>query len=189
MAVRKGLVAAWCLTCLLSFGGGVLVGLFGKVSVTSDQTRFKAHCVSVLDGDTISVTWALGTNRLRMVGLDALEVHDGKKLKEQAAMLGIRPGILEIMAKNSRNELANLVMGRDVNLEFPEGANSRDSFGRLLSYVDRDGVDVGAWMVEQGWAYPRKEKHPRMEAYAALHREAQVNGRGFFAWKDEKSGE
>lgn len=185
MAGRKGLLAAWCLTCLLAFGAGMLTGLYGKRSVSAGQTHFKARCVNVLDGDTIAVTWALGTNRLRMVGLDALEVHDGKKLKEQSVQLGIRPAVLELMAKNSRNELANRVLGRDVNLEFPAGANSRDSFGRLLSYVDLDGDDVGAWMVSQGWAYPRKEKHPRMEQYAALHRDAQVNNRGFFAWKDD----
>lgn len=189
MAVRKGLLAAWMLSSVLVFGAGLLTGFKVRQGMDAAKTEFKARCLEVLDGDTVSVTWALGTNRVRLAGIDALEVHNTKKLREQAEQLGIRPRIVEMMAKNSRNELAQKLTGRDVMLVFPEGGDKRDSFGRLLSYVEVDGVDIGAWMLENGWAYPRKEKHPRLEEYAGLHRLAQVNNKGLFVWKDDGSTE
>ena len=60
-------------------------------------------------------------------------------------------------------ELAGLVEGRAVTLTTP-GAD-QDSEGRLLRYVDRDGVDVGLRLIQRGAATASDEANPRRAIY------------------------
>jgi hypothetical protein len=59
--------------------------------------------------------------------------------------------------------LASLVEGRGVTLITP-GAD-KDSEGRLLRYVDRDGVDVGLRLIQRGVANASDEPSPRGAIY------------------------
>jgi uncharacterized protein DUF2510 len=59
--------------------------------------------------------------------------------------------------------LAGLVEGRLVTLTKP-GAD-KDGEGRLLRYVDRDGVDVGLRLIQRGLATASDEPHPRGAIY------------------------
>ena len=59
--------------------------------------------------------------------------------------------------------LASLVEGRAVSLTTP-GAD-QDPDGRLLRYVDREGVDVGLRLIQRGLASASDEANPRRAIY------------------------
>ena len=96
-------------------------------------TPAAAQPVRAVDGDTL----AIGTERVRVIGLDAPELH-GQCPIEVA------------LAREARDRMAALV-GRGVRL-FPQG---RDRYGRLLAVVlDAQGRDVAAVMIGEGLARP-----------------------------------
>lgn len=92
----------------------------------------------------------LGTNMVRLVGMDAPEVHDNKKLADQAKSLGIKQNVLLQLGTGAQKTLEGFADGKDVTLLFPNGAGSRDSFGRLLAYVSVGKTDCGLYMPSQG---------------------------------------
>ena len=96
-------------------------------------TPAAAQPVRAVDGDTL----AIGTERVRVIGLDAPELH------------GQCP--IEIaLAREARDRRAMLVR-RGVRLS-PRG---RDRYGRLLAVVlDAQGRGVAAVMIAEGLARP-----------------------------------
>lgn len=106
--------------------------------------------VAVIDGDTIDVA---GGERVRLIGIDTPEVgqcgYDG-----------------------ATAVLRQLVGGRDVVL-VPGARDDRDRYGRLLRYVEANGVDVNLMMLLSGRAIARYDsrdgygRHPREDAYVA----------------------
>lgn len=66
-----------------------------------------------------------------------------------------------------------LVDGRTVALTAAEGGEDADGDGRVLRYVDVDGVDVGLTMIEMGLAGSRSDssdgsgRHDREDSYVA----------------------
>ena len=57
---------------------------------------------------------------------------------------------------------------------------AKDSYERTLGKLRLDGVDVSAWMVEQGHAWSYRYRH-RLGPYAAEERQASAARRGLFA--------
>lgn len=111
----------------------------------------------VLDGDTVEVD---GLGRVRLVGVDTPEVG-------------------ECGSRAAADRLAELVLGRDVHL-VAGGQGDTDRYGRLLRYVEVDGVDVGLVLVQEGRAVSRYDSrdgygaHRREPAYVAA--DAAVTG-------------
>ncbi len=108
--------------------------------------------VSMIDGDTFDVERNGTRERVRMIGIDAPE-------REQC-------GYAEASAA-----LRDAIGGRSVTLV--SGAETdRDTYGRLLRYVEVDGFDVGLDLIEQGLAAARydsrtNQPHDREAAYWA----------------------
>src|SRR5690606_14101390 len=73
------------------------------------------------------------------------------------------------------SELARMVGGKEVRL-VPGARDDRDRYGRLLRYVEVDGVDVNLEMIRRGFAIARYDsrdgygRHPREGAYVAADR-------------------
>jgi hypothetical protein len=106
----------------------------------------------VVDGDTVD----LGNGEtVRLVGIDTPE--QGECGYEKAA-----------------DALSALVLGREVVLA--DSDEDRDQYGRLLRYVDVDGVDAGLRLVQRGLAIARYDSrdgygfHPREPQYVAADR-------------------
>ncbi len=103
----------------------------------------------VVDGDTIDVA---GVGRIRYRGIDTPE--RGACGFDAAA-----------------EALTRLVLGRQVDLIDPGTGDSADRYGRLLRYVDVDGVDSGLALIKKGLAIARYDSrdgygwHPREEVY------------------------
>jgi micrococcal nuclease len=134
----------------------------------------------VLDTDTIEVAWVWGTNKVRLVGLDAPESKDNKKLHDQAKLLRVDAGQLLSISGVITRQMESGLVGRNVNLIFPRVKIERDAFSRLLAYVEVDGKDIGAMLLRNGLVYPRPEPHPRQATYQALNAEARENRKGIY---------
>jgi len=71
-----------------------------------------------------------------------------------------------------------LILNSEVQL-VPGGTDDRDSFGRLLRYVDIRGVDAGRILIEEGFAIARYDsrdgypKHDRETDYIKIDSESQ----------------
>jgi hypothetical protein len=75
----------------------------------------------------------------------------------QVVLVGVTVGDCGISA------LAQLVEGQEVTLTTP--GTDTDPQGRLLRYVDRNGVDVGLRLVQRGLATASDEVNPRRAIY------------------------
>ncbi len=74
----------------------------------------------------------------------------------------------------------NLVLDRKVRLVFPEGEVLRDNFGRLLCYVEIQGMDIGERLLLWGHAIVYEAPHPREETYKLFQEEATKQRRGIW---------
>jgi micrococcal nuclease len=107
----------------------------------------------VFDGDTFSVLLPDGSRRgrsarVRMIGIDA-------------------PGIPDDFSDASGDTLRELLLGKEVRLEF-DGARE-DAYDRLLAYVFQNGRDIGAQMIASGNARAVTEfPFGRLLEYAAI---------------------
>jgi endonuclease YncB( thermonuclease family) len=113
----------------------------------------------VSDGDTVWVQplQANEAYKIRLLGIDA-------------------PEICQAGGPQSRAALHAALQGQRVEVS----ARTHDSYGRLLAQINLQGVDVGAWMVGQGYAWSYRYQH-QAGPYAALQWQAQMQGLGIFA--------
>jgi len=62
--------------------------------------------------------------------------------------------------------LGKLVVGEWVSLV--RGGPDKDAAGRLVRYVDLDGVDIGRRLIQRGWASASDEPNPRRAIYRRI---------------------
>jgi|GEM_PF-3437483 len=130
---------------------------------------------SVVDGDTFKVQ--LDTiETVRIIGIDTPEtVHPSKPV--------------QCFGKEASAKLKELLDGEEVTLE-QNPVEDRDKYDRLLRYVDLDGEDIGASMIEEGFAYSYKQyPHPRLAEYNELEQEAREERRGLWGSCASDAGE
>lgn len=120
---------------------------------------------AITDGDTIRVRFTSGMEeKIRIIGIDAPESSP-----------------VECFAKESAAKLSSLIEGKQVTLEAQSG-DDRDSFGRLLRYVSRDGEDIGASLIREGYVYSyEKYPHSRLASYEALETAAKQERKGLWS--------
>jgi micrococcal nuclease len=113
----------------------------------------------VTDGDTVWVQPLQGgeAHKVRLLGIDA-------------------PEICQLWGPQSRAALHAALHGQVVEVT----ARTRDSYGRLLAQLSRQGNDVGAWMVGQGYAWSYSFKS-NAGPYEALQQHAQTQHLGLFS--------
>ena len=127
----------------------------------------QGRVTSVVDGDTFKVEINGTVETVRIIGIDTPEtVHPSKPV--------------QCFGKEASNALKEVLDGEEIALE-KNPAEERDKYGRLLRYVEIDGVDIGASMIEEGFAYSYKQyPHPRLEEYNELEQEAREENRGLW---------
>jgi endonuclease YncB( thermonuclease family) len=116
-----------------------------------------AGAATAVDGDTLR----LGETRIRLVGLDAVEL-------DQSCTGG--DGARWDCGRAARAFLAGLAAGRQTACV----AEGRDRYSRVLARCDGGEGDFGAAVVRAGWAVAEAE-------YALALAEARLNGRGIWA--------
>jgi hypothetical protein len=99
--------------------------------------------------------------------------------EERVRILGINaPERGECLAGASAEALADLVVGAEVDLVVDR--SDRDRYGRILRYVELDGVDVGVELVRDGYAVVRVSEPDtaRREALRGAEADAREDQRG-----------
>ncbi len=127
--------------------------------------------MKVVDGDTIDVEMASGTERIRLIGINAPESVDPRKK-------------VECFGKEASAHLHALLDGKQVRLVADPTQNDRDVYTRLLRYITReDGLMINDAMIRDGYAYEYTYKIPYQQqaAFQAAQKEAKEGGRGLWA--------
>jgi len=146
-------VALLALTCAL------VLSACANGASKNDPT---AKVTRIYDGDTVEVTFPNGAAEvIRLIGIDAPE-KEKCFYEEASAALAVISGAIVTLS--------------------PKPDEDRDTYGRLLRYVERDGKDIGAKLLRYGFVrtfpwFP----HPRREDYRQLEEAAQRENIGL--WK------
>jgi micrococcal nuclease len=103
--------------------------------------EYRATINSVYDGDTVTATIYLGflvtvTEKFRLLGINAPELKKGDNREA---------------GKAARDYLASLIEGKEVIMRTEK---TQEKYGRWLSTILLDGVDINAEMVKAGHAVP-----------------------------------
>lgn len=121
-----------------------------------------ATVVEVVDGDTVDVELDGEPETVRLIGINTPERG-------------------ECLAEEASQRLQELVARAEVELVADE--SDRDQYGRLLRYVEVDGLDVGAELVRSGLALARRypPDTARADEYDDLQQDAADAGAGMWA--------
>lgn len=143
---------------LLFAAWSLLLGLPLAWAAPRANDDWRATVTYVVDGDTLRVRVQPGAKpvSLRILGIDAPEI--------------CQPG-----GDVSRDALRQLALRQVVTVH----GRQRDHYGRLLARVDLGETDLGAWMVERGWAWSYRYRRD-LGPYIALERQARAARRGLF---------
>ena len=103
----------------------------------------------VLDGDTVILD---NGEKVRLIGIDAPEIHDQARNRRNAEHFGISPERVDEYAYRARSYLIKAIEHETVRLEY--GDEMVDRYGRTLAYLyrARDGLFINKVMVQEGYA-------------------------------------
>lgn len=124
----------------------------------------------VVDGDTVVVGVNSRSEYVRLIGIDSPEPHD--------------PSGPECYANEATEHLKELARTGLVVLHIDEGQGMRDTYGRLLAYVELpDGTDLGEAMLRDGYAreFTYDQPYTRRDAYLAAETEALETEAGLWS--------
>lgn len=125
-------LAAWSLAALALVGCAVNEQNGSSASVDVDVAPEQSTLIRVIDGDTIVVSVNGEEERVRLVGIDTPE--KGACGFEQAT------------------EALLLILGSSIVGLLEAGVDDRDRYGRLLRYLEVDGIDPGLELIRAGLA-------------------------------------
>ena len=105
---------------------------------------YKATCIRVVDGDTVDLSVDLGFNihmahRFRLRGIDTPEIFGVSKESAEFER-----------GQASKVRMQELLMGKDLELKTEK--DRTDKYGRYLTTIMVDGVDVGQTLLDEGLA-------------------------------------
>jgi endonuclease YncB( thermonuclease family) len=141
-----------------------------------DRTRYGGRAfevVSVIDGDTLDVGTpdeGSPTTRVRLLGVDAPEMHDENHQPVY-------------FAREATDFARKLASGTQVTLYLDRDGPTRGKYGRLLAYVTLlDDRVLNEVLVEEGYAYADlRFEHSYYHKYEQLQASARALGIGLWA--------
>lgn len=137
----------------------------GSILVLKPHDRGLEGRARVTDGDTIR----LGDDRIRLKGIDAPEMDQSCSRDGRSYRCG----------DTARRALVDMVAGATVQCR----SSGRDRYRRILARCTVNGSDIGARMVEEGWAVSYGRDYERQE------RQARDRGLGIWAGPFERPQE
>lgn len=150
-------------------GTGVAAGSSAPTSTTKPGTATTARPAAVPGGGTATTGWTVS----RIVDGDTLDVRRADGLVETVRVAGIdTPERGECGYTEATRHISSLTLGRAVLLTQAD-SDDRDRYGRIIRYVDVDGIDAGLAQITGGFAIARYDSrdgygwHPREDEYIA----------------------
>lgn len=144
-----------------------------KIPTQIKQDSSKTESASVLyvvDGDTLKVLINNKEETVRLIGMDAPEINDSKKV--------------QCFGQEAASKAKEILTGKTVILESDFTQGERDQYGRLLRYVFLDGLNFDKMMIGEGLAreYTFKNKVYKYQTeFIQAEQEARKNKIGL--WK------
>lgn len=110
------------------------------------------------------------TTRVRLLGIDAPEMHDDKHQPTH-------------FAKEATEFVRRQILGRRVTVYLEEDGRTRGNYGRLLAYMElSDGTMLNEMLVAEGYVYADlRFKHSYYHKYSQLEGSARTLGKGLWA--------
>ena len=108
--------------------------------------------VSIVDGDTLKITYNGQKESVRLIGIDTPESRINKKTKKDAKRSGQDIETIIAMGKRATAYVESLVStGNTITIEFD--VQERDRYGRLLGYVYlSNGKMLNEEIIKAGYA-------------------------------------
>ena len=129
----------------------------------------RAEVTAVVDGDTIEVDTADGSERVRLIGIDTPEVGRGGE-----------PG--DCYAEEARDFLDALLYGKTVELVGDPTQADVDRYGRLLRHVLVDGRSAALTALAAGAGYEYTYDAPYTDHQAHRDAESAAEAAGAGLW-------
>jgi micrococcal nuclease len=144
-------------------------------------TLFLGTVTRVVDGDTLQVRLRNGpTERVRLIGIDTPEVHQGEKLERDARQSGRSRAEIQALGRRASEFTRRHLNWKEVGLE-PD-VRTRDRYQRLLAYVWQDKMLFNLLIVREGYAQvltiPPNVRYA--DIFLTCQREARAAGRGLW---------
>ncbi len=144
--------------------------------------------VRIVDGDGIIVSniFNNGLQEIRLLGIDAPEIKNCRKLKKDERETHTAGQFLIEMGWLSLKYLINLVKINEVVTIETENIYSNDVYGRTLAYVYlSDGTCINQKLIEEGFAKPMSQYYCReLTKYQVLNMNAKNEKKGLYAIVD-----
>jgi endonuclease YncB( thermonuclease family) len=147
---------------LLALTSAALAGLVAASTAAAGDRAVVDH---VADGDTLKVEIGGREEYVRLIGIDTPEVYEGTECGGPHA---------------SRSMKRMVKPGDRVKLIRDRSQDNRDTYDRLLRYVELDGHDLGRAQVSKGWArvYVFDQPYRRLDDYDRAEDRASKQDRG-----------
>ena len=139
--------------------------------MTSPVSTMSVKVVKIIDGDTVNVEIENKTYSVRLIGIDAPEVHDPRKP-------------VQCFAKEATTKLNEALSGKLVYLESDPTQGDKDQYNRLLRYIFlEDGTNIDKLMISGGYAheYIYNLPYKYQEEFKQAEKEAREAERGLWA--------
>ena len=187
LIVAVPLLTVFALACICSFSLVILPPSQREVPVKSDQTlaegevkgeadvetleEIKSYKVtSIVDGDTLHIEIDGMDKTVRLVGIDTPELHHPEKP-------------VECFAQEANDRLSELVLNKEVTIQYDEKQGNQDQYGRELLYIWVGDTFVNDYMIREGYAYAYREiKSDYLDQFIQAEEEAKNNKQGL--WGD-----
>lgn len=170
-AHRSGSILLISLILGIAWIGGCSGTPTAATTVTAiDAASPEYPVLSVADGDTITVDIDGVKERVRLIGIDAPELHPA-----------------ECFGQESADYAAGLLAGKRVQLLRDDSQDDRDRYGRLLRYVFLSGeVNVNQTLVKQGFAREYTYDNPYLYQEAFRRADADAHAAGVGLWSSSR---
>lgn len=149
----------------------------------------EVHPVRILrwiDGDTVDVLMLREHKkvRVRLAGVDTLEIHGGDKARRDAHELGKSEAFLSRLGRVALAYVRRIMPeGSEAGLSFPGEAPSYGRYHRLIGYLHtRDGQVINERMVREGVARAYGIGSRNDIVYHAMEAKARIKKRGIWRY-------
>ncbi len=116
-------------------------------------TPLRGVVTRVADGDTITVRLPQGTRSVRLIGVDAPELHDSAHMERDLERSHLSREAMITLGREAREFAVRRLQGKKVALELD--VEHQDGYGRLLAYVWLpDRTLFNAELIKAGYARP-----------------------------------